>query len=145
MSNVPDSSLVEDALVTLLLNDSKLKSLMPDGVFWDQARDPAKRFVIVSMVDEDDEAVFDENRPRAIEDYLFLVKAVALVSTGANIKAAAHRIDKLLEDEDLQIEGYSLMTMHRETRVKYTEVDEVEQSIRWQHRGGRYRIQVALT
>jgi hypothetical protein len=139
----PDSSLVDDALVTKLLNDAQLKNLMPDGVFWDEANAGSKKFVIVSLIDEADEATFKKGR--SIEDSLYLVKAVCLGSTGANIRAAAKRIDALLEDQPLTIEGYELMTMHRESRIRSTEVDEIDPAIRWQHRGGRYRVQVAVS
>lgn len=139
---VPDSSLVDDALVQKLLNDSQLKQLMPDGVYWDEAKTGAKRFVIVSLVDENDVATMDKGR--SIEDALYLVKAVELASSGANIRAAAKRIDQLLDDGTLSIDGYELMSISRDSRVRSTEVDEVDPTIRWQHRGGRYRVQVAV-
>jgi hypothetical protein len=34
------------------------------------------------------------------------------------------------------------MAMYRETRVRITEVDEVDVSIRWNRRGGHYRVQM---
>ena len=139
---VPDSSLVDDALVQKLLNDSQLKQLMPDGVYWDEAKTGAKRFIIVSLVDETDDATM--NKGRSIEDALYMVKAVELASAGANIRAAAKRIDQLLEDGSLVIDGYELMSISRDSRVRSTEVDEVDPTIRWQHRGGRYRVQVAV-
>ncbi len=40
----------------------------------------------------------------------------------------------------LQATGFAVTGMYREARVRYTEVDEVDPSIRWQHRGGKYRI-----
>lgn len=138
----PDSSLVDDALVQKLLNDSQLKQLMPDGVYWDEAKTGAKRFVIVSLVDENDAATMGKGR--SIEDALYLVKAVELASAGANIRAAAKRIDQLLDDGTLTIDGYELMSISRDSRVRSTEVDEVDPTIRWQHRGGRYRVQVAV-
>ena len=36
---------------------------------------------------------------------------------GANMKAAAARIDALLEDQPLTVAGYTWMTMHREEPI----------------------------
>jgi hypothetical protein len=92
------------------------------------------------MIDEHDTPMFGG---RAIEDALYLVKAVALSKRGGDVKSAAERIDDVLEMGDLSIPGYGVMLMRREARVRITEVDEVDPSIRWQHRGGHYRVMVA--
>jgi hypothetical protein len=139
---VADSSEVDNALVAKLLADAPLMALMPDGVFFDEAAPGLQRFVIVSLVEEHDEAHFGG---RAYEDATYLVKAVALSTSGGNVKGAAARIDALLEDGTLTVPGYSHMTMHRLERIRITEVDEIDASIRWQHRGGRYRVMVAPT
>lgn len=136
-----DSSAIDNAIVAKLLADSTLTALMPDGVYWEEANAGSKRFVIVSLVDSVDEPVFGG---RAYEDSLYLVKAVALSTTGADIKAAAARIDTLLDEGTLTITGYSFMTVHRESRIRITEVDDSDASIRWQHRGGHYRVQAAV-
>jgi hypothetical protein len=135
-----DSSAVDAAIVAALLSDATLSSLMPDGVFIDEANPNAKRFVVVSLIDHRDVAAFGG---RAYEDALYLVKAVAINTSGSDVKAAAARIDAVLEDEILTAPGYVWMTGHRESRIRSTEVDEVDRSIRWQHRGGRYRVQVS--
>ena len=46
---MPDSSEIDSALVALLQGDSTLATLMPDGVFIDEAAADARRFVIVSL------------------------------------------------------------------------------------------------
>lgn len=143
-----DSSLVEDALIAKLLADGQLKSLLPDGWWWDLAGADKKRFGIISLVDHSDVAIFGG---RAWEEYLFLVKGVVLQSTGGNIKGAAARIDAILDPQPpeppatLVIEGYGLMAMFREKRVRYTERDDFDTTIRWLHRGGHYRVQVATS
>lgn len=134
-----DSARVDEAIVGLLLNDSALAGLMPDGVFFDQARKGAERFVIVSLVDEQDEGLFNG---RATETALYLVKAVALSTTGADVAGAAARIDALLELTTFPITGYGLMVSRRAARIRTTEVDQDDASIRWQHRGGRYEVMV---
>jgi hypothetical protein len=126
---VPDSSAIDNAVVGVLLADATLASLMPDGVYFGVAKAKATRFVIVS---------------RGYEDVVYMIKAVALERTGADVKAAAHRIDQLLEDQPLTIPGYVHMGTCREGRFRYPEVDEVDDTIRWQHRGGNYRVQASI-
>jgi hypothetical protein len=138
---LPDSSDIDNAVIAVLLADPTLSALMPDGVYWDIAKPKATRFVIVSLVEALDEPVFGS---RGYEDKLYLVKAVALASTGADIKAAAHRIDELLEDQPLTIPGYVHMVTCREQPIRYPETDEVDDTIRWQHRGGHYRVQASI-
>ncbi len=132
-----DSSAIDGALATLILSDTVLAGICVDGVYFDIAAQNAQRFVIISLVEEYDDLVFGK---RAFENPLYLVKAVALASTGADVKLAAARIDALLEQGSLQATGFAVTGMYREKRVRYTEVDEVDPSIRWQHRGGHYRI-----
>ena len=134
-----DSSDIEAALVTKLAADATLAALLQSGaaVFMDEAPPGATKFVIVSLVDEVDAHTFGA---RAFEDALYRVKAVMLSTAGGNIKSAAARIDALLEQGTLTAAGYSLMTMRRESRIRVTEVDDIDASIRWYHRGGNYRV-----
>jgi|SRR6185503_10692106 len=138
---MPDSSAIDNALIAKLGSDATLLAICTNGVYWDEAPPGATKFVIVSMVDEVDEPKFGG---RAYEDALYLVKAVALSTSGANVQSAAARIDVLLEDTTLTVSGYTHMVMHREARVRLTEVDDVDPSIRWLHRGGHYRVQQAV-
>lgn len=138
---MPDSSAIDAALSARLLGDATLMAICSDGIFFDEAAQGAQKFVIISLVDEFDESTFDG---RTIEDALYLVKAVALSMSGADVKTAAARIDVLLEDQPLTVTGYTGMTVFRESRVRITEVDAVDPSIRWQHRGGRYRVQMSI-
>jgi hypothetical protein len=137
---MPDSSAIENALIAKLLADTALMAITSDGVFWDEAAPGNTKFVIVSLVDEHDEMQFGG---RSFEDALFLVKAVALSTSGANIQTAAARIDAVLDGGTLAPSGYTLMVMQREARVRATEVDAVDPAIRWQHRGGHYRVMMA--
>ena len=115
-----------------------------NGVFWDEAPPKSTRFVIVSLIDAFDEPVYGG---RAIEDALYLVEYRELkptVGVGYATMAAA-RIDELLDDGTIPLPaGYTLMAVFRESRTRVTEVDEAEESIRWNRRGGRYRVQVSL-
>src|SRR5678816_383390 len=136
-----DSSLIDNALIAKLGADATLLAICTNGVYWDEAPSGSTKFVIVSLVDELDEPQF---QGRAYEDALYLVKAVALSTSGADIKAAAARIDVLLEDQTLTVAGYTHMVMNRESRVRITEVDDIDPSIRWFHRGGNYRVQQSI-
>lgn len=135
-----DSSDIDNAIVAKLGADAALLAIATNGVYLDEAPPNSTKFVIVSLVDEHDEQMFGA---RAFEDALYLVKMVALSTSGANVKAAAARIDTLLNDGTLAPVGYRLMVMQRESRIRITEVDEVDASIRWQHRGGQYRVMVS--
>lgn len=140
-----DSSDIDSALVAKLGADGQLLALAPNGVYVDEAPPGMTKFVIVSLVNERDEQVFGA---RAIEDALYLVEYRELKpATGVgNAKAAAARIDELLDPQPplppatLTIPGYGLMTVHREERVRETEIDDRDESIRWNRRGGRYRL-----
>ena len=68
--------------------DATLMALMPDGVYWDVARQGATRFVIVSQVFHLDVPMHGQT---AYEQVTYLVKAVELATSGANIQAAACR------------------------------------------------------
>jgi hypothetical protein len=140
-----DSSLVDDALIAKLLNDSQLRSFCPDGVWSDQAGEGKERFIIISLVDHSDVAVFEG---RAYEDALYLVKAVIKNGKG-DIKGACARIDAILSGADgrgavIPVPGFGELSIAREARVRYTEVDDQEPTLRWLHRGGRYRVHAAL-
>lgn len=137
---MPDSSDIDNALAAKLGADSTLLSLMPNLVHFDEAPEGSTRFVIISLVDETDERRFEG---RSHEDALFMVKAVGKSIKGdpmPDVKAAAARIDQLLEGGTLTVPGYTPMAMHRESRIRYSEVDEANTAIRWYHRGGNYRV-----
>lgn len=136
-----DSSDIDQALIARLGGDATLLGYMPNGVYWDEAPPNSNRFVIVSLITESDVQQFGG---RSHEDALYLVKAVALSTVNANMKAAAARIDALLDGYSLTATGYSPMLLQREERIRITEVDDVDPDIRWQHRGGHYRVMHSL-
>jgi hypothetical protein len=140
---VADTSDIAAALMAKLGSDTQLLALCPNGVYWDEAPPGCTRFVIVALLAAVDVGVFGK---RAIEEGVYLVEARMLSTVaGANPKAAAARIDALLEDQPLTVAGYSWMTMHREEPTRMTEVDALDPSIRWFRRGGRYRIEMSHT
>jgi len=69
---------------------------------------------------------------------------VVLTSAMAPATDAAARIDALLEDQPLTVPGYGWLSTVRVERIREPgELDPGDTSIRWQHHGGRYRVQVA--
>ena len=134
-----DSGDIDAALVAKLAGDATLAALMQSGafVFMDEAPTGSQKFVIVKLVNEEDVGRFGS---RSHEDALFLVEARMLSTAAGNIKAAAARIDALLEGGTLTAAGYALMTLHREGRTRDTEVDAVDASIKFYRRGGEYRV-----
>jgi len=134
---MPDSSAIDNALIALLGADSTLLALCPNGVYFAEAPPGSTRHVVVSLADADDVQMFGA---RALEDALYLIKAVMLSTAGGDIKAAAARIDALLEQQTLTVSGYGPTTVHRESRERMTEVDDLDASLRWLHRGGFYRV-----
>jgi len=145
---VADSSAIDAALVTKLSSDATLLGLMPNGVYFDQAPPGSSRFVLISLVNSHDEPMMDADR--AFEEATYLVKAVGLSAPSVTLpvnamRDAAARIDALLEGGTLTISGYGLMVMRRVESIRALEVDEADESIRWQHRGGMYEVVVSPT
>lgn len=136
-----DSSQIRKALVAKLAGDAALTALCPDGVYRSVSASGKTRFVIVDLSAGFDQSVFGA---RAIEEPTFLVKAVMLDNSAVSVSAAAARIDALLESQPLTITGYSHMNTSRVEPVEYTEVDELNNDIRWQHAGGRYEVSASL-
>lgn len=141
-----DSSDIDAAIVAALRADTALAALMPDGVWFETANGSiatgknVTRFVLVALFDSNDVAEFQR---RAYEDALYLVQAVALAAPGApagDVKAAAARIEAVLEDQPLTVAGYTWMTAHRERRHRVQEVDPADPAIKWNHRGAFYRV-----
>lgn len=138
-----DSSAIDNALVAKLGADTALLAICSNGAYYAEAPPKSTAFVIVQLMTSDDVAAFDKGR--TIENSTYLVKAVIRNDTGKDIAAAAKRIDDVLEDGTLTVTGYTLMRMHREERIRTTEVDDTDPSVRWWHRGGLYRVECAVS
>jgi hypothetical protein len=145
MSNSTD---IDNALIAKLGADAALLTLMPNGVYYQNAPPGSKKYVLVSLADSVDQPMFGG---RAWESVLYLVKAVEWASTintpNVNIGPAANRLDALLDPQPplppatLTIPGYGLMVIRREgRRIRDDEYDEKDPTIHVQHRGGFYRV-----
>lgn len=139
----PDTSDIDAAILAKLGSDAALLALAPNGVYFDLAPAGSTRFVIVSLVDAHDEPQYGGT---AYEDLLYAIEYRELrqATTASNAKAAAQRIRVLLEDQPLVVAGYRWMTVHRERAERQTESDDVDASIKWNRRGGQYRVQFSI-
>jgi hypothetical protein len=136
-----DSSAIDNALIARLAADATLLSLMPNGVYYAVAPPGATRYVLVAIESQVDVAEFGR---RAQEDTFYRVTAVGLSTAHPDMPAAALRIDELLEDSPLTVDGFVWATMHRARRVRETLPDnETPGSLLWQHRGGIYHVLMA--
>jgi hypothetical protein len=137
----PDSAALVNAVIAKLNGDTPLLALVPNGVYEDVGPPGATKFVVVSLIIGTDTSVFVHGR--VIEDLLLLIEA-RVRFTGRNdvgaASAAAARIDALLEDGTVDAAGYLVTAIRRDEPVHNTEVDEVDPTIRWKRRGGRYRL-----
>jgi hypothetical protein len=140
----PDSSAIDNALLAYLGSDPELLALCPNGVYWDEA--PADglttRYVIVHLIEAVD---VDEFNGRAYEDVLYEVSARIMTTVGVDTaRAAAERIEALLQDQPLTAAGFVWMATAREGRRREIVPDERNAAIRWFLRGGFYRVQMAI-
>ncbi len=141
-----DTSLVLAALIARLVNDAPLTALLPDGVWLDVAKQGSQQFTLVSLLDGAYEGVFGG---RAVYSALYLVKAVTLGNrqlgwSAEAAKQAAARYDAILEEQPLVAAGWNGMSLFRETDVVAVEDDPTDPGIRWQHRGGHYRVEMSV-
>lgn len=136
-----DSGAIDAALLQRLGSDTELLQLMPNGVHFGIAPQESHAFVLVAIVTAEDTLGFGG---RAFETVHYLVKAVERTAGAVlNARAAAKRIDALLEHQRLTIDGYGCLGVHRVRRIRYPEADERDVSVRWEHRGGEYAVMTA--
>jgi hypothetical protein len=137
-----DVAAVDAALILTLAGDAELMALLPDGVYLDVAPANKTRFVIVQAQTHEDIEAFG---PVAqYEEFRYRVTARVLASTGVNANTAAARIHALLHDQALTpIAGYAHMATLRVERVKFPELDAIDNDIRWQIAGGDYEVTVS--
>ena len=135
-----DTGKIASAIQSKLMADTGaggVLTLMPDGVWFGVAPPNKTKFVIISLASSHDELQFGS---RAFEELVYLVKAVEQSTSMTNVKAAAARIDALLNFQPLTATGYGNVMPSRSEYVEYPEVDEINPDINWQHCGGLYEV-----
>jgi len=141
---LPDSGEIDNALLDVLNADAELRALAPDGVYFGAAQQGKEQFVLVSLVEHLTLAqMAAPTARRAAEAVQYIVKAMLMNGADADARKAGARIDALLEDQTIAIDGYTCLSIVRTNRIREKEPDAVEPSIYWLHRGGYYRITAA--
>ena len=130
------SRAIHQAIVDLLLADAALAALLPDGVYMESGPDGATRFAVVAWLDGHNDRMFGA---RAIENGLYAVKAVTLGDVARNAAAEA-RIDEVLDNAVLMVEGYAPMIFLNEHPIRFKEMDAGDVSIIWYHGGAEYDV-----
>lgn len=147
---MPNSSNIDAAVLALLQNDTTLKTLIPGGVFLNNAPTGSTNHVLVSPVHPEDVRVF---AGRGLEVVLYHVKAVALSTDNRNMNAAAQRIDELLDPQPpaplpvLVATGFVCVGLERDPSLSRSRIHEpINGSYDpcWFHRGGYYRVWMSL-
>lgn len=134
---------VERALIGKLSADAELIGYLPDGVFYDLARQGATRFAIVSLSRA--RGQYELNDGESFRALTYIVKAVCLDTDSDPIAKADARIQALIDRQPLALSpesGATLMAARWVDRIRYT---ETENNQVFQHRGGQYEITVTPT
>jgi hypothetical protein len=76
-------------------------------------------------------------RPGALENDVWLIKAVDRSTTADPAEAIAARVQALLNDATLSISGGTLLYLRRQSDVEYPEVTN---GIQYKHAGALYRL-----
>ena len=89
--------------------------------------------------------------PRPLPETIWRSPDGEIVSCVEKLKVLRENLEEIqqlcqdaLEDAVLMVTGYSPMLVAREGRVRETERDATDETIRWLHRGGRYRVAMAI-
>lgn len=130
------------AILQILQADMALRLLLPDGVFFAEARPGSTRFVIVSLVSSIEAPMFGGP---AYKDTVYLVEARALTTAASStdVENAFARITTLLTDAELTMPEYGAMLTQFEEELETVEVDDIDPSIRWNRVGGHLHVMVA--
>jgi hypothetical protein len=137
------SQAVDTALIAKLTGDATLMAAAPGGVYREVAPQGVQEpFIIVQQMTHEDQYLL--RRQEAFESFLYLVKAVQQSMTAAAVQTCADRIHVLLQNGTMSPTGYNLTLMQREERIATVEIDE-DRDLRYQHRGGLYRVIVEPT
>ena len=140
-----DFSAIGNALIAKLGADVTLLGLMPNGVYRAESPPGSTRFVIVSQVSAVNQ--YELGGKLAFTEAVYAVEARALSTAGADVHAAAVRIDALLNPQPgpatLTVAGWTLVDLTCDEPLETVEVDDIDPAIRWFRRGAMYRVQMA--
>jgi len=116
------------ALITLLGGTAIFEAMAPQGADFP---------VVIFNVQVGSVPVRTLNRI-AYENMVYLVKGVTVGPSAAGCGTVAKEIETALTAAPLSVTGYGHMLCHREQSVDFPEVID---GVRYNHRGGLYRLQ----
>lgn len=126
-----------------LAADVTLAGLALGGVWEDPApQDREQTFVVIGYETAVDQVVCGGGD--RITEFYYAVKAVGPASLIESVRLAALRVDALLHFGPIVqagLPGYSVKKSTRTEPISYPDPEPVT-GIRWEHRGGHYRIDV---
>jgi hypothetical protein len=126
---------LETALYARLSGDATLTSLAPGGVWRGMAPvGTTGVWIIFNQISSVDAYTLAD---RATTTHNYLIKAIAPGESATPAWDAANRIDALLTDQSLTVDGVAAMSVRRERIMTMSEADGGEQ---YQHAGGYYII-----
>lgn len=140
------------AIVAYLDADSTLRTLAPGGVWTDPAPEAATPIAGTNVAPVFVTVGLLSDRPQwcsgglGFHDALYTVQAVGPSDRLRDIEAASLRIFALLtrsESEGRDIDGWDIGGLRLEAAVEFPD-PEVATGIRWEHRGGQYRVMAAV-
>lgn len=134
---MPDRGAVDRAVFAMLKNDPTLTSLLPDGVYRDNAPQGKTRVTIMMTPTH---LVTDLFHGIAFETYTYLVKALCRDNSVTTADNAAARIDDLMTTAVPTPTGYVVEATRLDERIAYGEPDPNNPDQMWQHRGGLYHV-----
>jgi hypothetical protein len=140
------------AIVAYLDADATLAALVTGGWWIDPAPDAA-----TPIVENESPGVFGtvkllSDRPERcgggdrLHDALYAVKVIGPSDRLRDIEEAALRADTLMTQsvsQGLDIDGWIVNGLWMEEVIEYPD-PETETGIRWEHRGGQYRVRVEI-
>lgn len=129
-------------LQSYLAADGVLASLAPGGVWEDPAPMNQSAPVVVLLYETAEDEVCGGGA--RVTKFYYAAKVVGTAAMIATIKQAALRLDALLHFGPIAQEhlpGYNVLTATRTEPISYPD-PEPSTGLRWEHRGGHYRIDV---
>ena len=137
------STVVRRALYGKLAGDTTLNNLLaspPQGwsksIYYQVAPEGAQfPFVVFNRQDGRPTEAFGD--PSALENDVWLVKAVDRATSADTAEAIAARVAALLNDASLSVSGATLLYLRRQSDVDYAEVDK---GVAYRHAGSLYRL-----
>ena len=146
---LPDFFAIRSAIVQKLMADGTLMGLMTDGVAWDIAPQNATKFVKLSLADSTRSGIFADagvaGSGVAYEEATYLILAVALMTSGVDVRTASLRMEALLDNQTLTVPNYTWMESTIDRHIDTTTVDPSDAAIRWQNRGFYLRVRMTPT